>query len=108
MERSEGKIVLGDGKEYTVRSYTIGDFIEIEKKYGSLKLEQDKMEPTIFWFWLAIRKAHKDMTLENLYDLIDMKFINNGGLQKITDAMTSVNDWQTETDSKNPLSPTKE
>ena len=81
------------GGTYTISEFTVGDFIEIEKKFGSLQLDQNKIEPTMFWFWLALKKNHKDTTLEKLYDMVPASFIADGGLAKIFDKLTELNGW---------------
>ena len=100
------KIILGDGKEYIITEFDVGDFVEIEEKYGSLKLSENKMGPVIFWFWLAIKKAHKDITLERLYKLIPASFITSGGIGKIFESMTKLNNFDDTGDTaKNSESP---
>jgi len=99
------KIILGDGKEYSIGAFNVGDFIEIEKKFGSVSLQADKMEPMIFWFWLAIKKCNDSMKLKDLYELIDAPFISNGGMAKLFDAMSKLNGWDKTT--KNEDSPVK-
>ena len=89
----EEKIKLADGKEYTMKPFNVGDFIEIEKKFGNLTLEQDKIEPIIYWFWLAVKKNNKELTLEKLYELIDAPFIANNGLTDIFETMSKINGW---------------
>lgn len=87
-------IKLGDGQEYTISVFNVGDFIQIEKKYGSLSLDSSKIEPIIFWLWLAIKKTHKDITLEGLYELIDSIFISKGGVNTIVEKMSTLNGWE--------------
>jgi len=96
------KVMLGDGEEYTLAPFHVGDFIEIEKKYGSISLQQDKLEPVLFWFWLAIRKHHDGLTLEELYKKITSRFISEGGMAKIFETMADLNGW---VESKNEGSP---
>jgi len=88
------KITLGDGKEYIVTEYDVGDFIALEEKYGSLQIDSTKIGPVIYWFWLAVRKHHKDMKLEDLYKLLPASFIfTKGGTEKIMNVLSSVNGW---------------
>ena len=89
------KIVLGDGKEYTISEFNIGDFIKIEEKYGNLKLDENKLEPIIFWFWLALKKVHKDLSLEQQYSLIPASFVSNGKIGEIFDRLAKLNGWDT-------------
>jgi len=89
----EEKIVLADGKEYVIKPFNVGDFIEIEKKFGNLQLNTEKIEPVIFWLWLAVRKVHKDLTLEKLYELIDAPFIANEGIVNVFEKLTKLNAW---------------
>lgn len=98
------KIKLGDNREYTISEFDIGDFVAIEDKYGSLQLQTNKIGPITFWLWLAIRKSHKDLTLEKLYKLIPASFITDGGINKIFDSLSRLNGWDTE-ESKNGVSP---
>ena len=98
-------IKLDDG-EYTISEFTVGDFIEIEKKFGNLTLEQDKLEPIMYWLWLAIKRNHKDMILEKLYELVPASFISSGGLANIFDKLSELNDWKTP--SKKVVSPPNE
>ena len=102
----EEKIVLGNGREYTIKPFHVGDFIEIEKKFGKLDLEKDKIEPVIFWFWLAVRKVHKELTLEKLYELVDAPFIADGGINKVISKLSKINKWDKAV--KNVVSPPKE
>ena len=97
------KITLGDGKEYTIGEFNVGDFVQIEEKYGSLQLDSKKMGPMMFWFWLAIKKCHKDMTLEKLYELMPASFVNKG-ITDIFAVMSKLNGWTSE-ESKNDQSP---
>ena len=97
------KIVLGDGKEYTIGEFNVGDFVQIEEKYGSLTLDQTKMGPMLFWFWLAIKKCHKDMTLEQLYELMPASFVTKG-ISNVFTVMAKLNGWNAE-ESKNDQSP---
>jgi hypothetical protein len=98
-------VKMGDGNDYVVSSFNVGDFIDLEKKYGSLQLESTKLEPIMYWFWLAIRKNHKDMTIEKLYELVDTEFMANNGIAKMFDTMNSLNGWGTT--EKNAVSPAK-
>lgn len=86
-------IKLADGQDYIIGVFNVGDLIEIEKKYGKMELAPDKIEPIVFWLWLAIRKNHKEMTQEKLYDLIDAPFISNGGLANLFGALSQLNGW---------------
>jgi len=95
-------VKLADGNEYIICPFNVGDFIEIEKKFGNLTLEQGKIEPVIFWFWLAVRKKHKDITLEKLYELIDAPFISDGGINNMFEKLSELNGW---TESKNVQPP---
>ena len=97
------KITLGDGKEYSIGEFDVGDFIQIEEKYGNLQLDSTKMGPMIFWFWLAIKKCSKDMTIEKLYELMPASFMANG-MVKIFAVMSKLNGWSTE-EAKNVPSP---
>lgn len=99
------KIVLGDGKEYEIGAFHVGDFIEIEKKFGSVSLQADKMEPMIFWFWLAIKKCNEKMDIKQLYELIDAPFISDGGMAKLFGTMSKLNGWDKA--AKNEDSPVK-
>jgi len=87
------KIKLGDSQEYEISTFNVGDLIDVEKKFGSFQLDATKLESTIYWFWLALKKKHKDITLEKLYDLIDTPFMTKGGLVEVIGALTRVNEW---------------
>ena len=97
-------IKLGDGKEYTIGEFNVGDFITIEEKYGNLKIDSSKVGPVIYWLWLAIKKMNKDITLEKLYELIPASFISSNGITIIFDALSKLNGWDN-SDSKNSQSP---
>lgn len=91
-------IKLADEKEYTVSTLNVGDLIEIEKKYGSLSVDITKVEAIIYWLWLGIKKAHKELKLEELYELIDAPYISDGGLEKVFKVMSALNGWDKTTD----------
>ena len=98
------KIKLGDGKEYTITEFDVGDFVQIEEKYGTLNLDSSKIGPIIFWLWLSIIKTHEKITLEQLYRLIPGSFISSGGINDIFDKLSKLNEWD-KTESKNVGSP---
>ena len=98
-------IQLADGKNYQLSAYDVGDLIEIEKKFGTVEMTANKIEPVIFYLWLSLKKEHKDMTLNQLYKLIDMKFMGQGGLNSIFDLLSKLNGWDK---LKNESSPTKD
>ena len=87
------KVKLSNGQEYVITTLDVGDLIEVEKKFGSTTLNSGSMEQMVFWAYLALRKQHKDMTLEKLYKLMDAPFITNGGLTELFAKMTHVNGW---------------
>lgn len=94
----EEKIVLGDGKEYTLSSFNIGDFVEIEEQFGSVDLDTTKMKTTVYWIFLAIKKKHKELTLEGLYELITAAYISDGGIIKLLGIMSRLNGWDKNAD----------
>ncbi len=97
-------VKLGDGREYTITEFDVGDFINIEDKFGNLQIDATKIKPVIYWLWLAVRKAHEAVTLEKLYKLIPGSFITDGGINTIFDKLSKLNGWD-KTDSKNVPSP---
>jgi hypothetical protein len=86
-------IKLADNKEYQLSPFNVGDLIEIEKKYGNIELDSNKIEPVIYYLWLSIKKKHKDITLDKLYELIDMPFMSEGGLNKTFGLLSKLNGW---------------
>lgn len=100
-------VKLADGKDYIISTLTVGDLIEVEKKFGSLQIDIAKTENVIFWLWLSIKRHHKDLTLEGLYELIDAPFIAEGKMQGIFDAMSQINGWD-KISEKNSPSPAEE
>lgn len=102
------KVKLADNSEYTISSLTVGDLIEVEKKFGSLTVDTAKIENIVFWIWLSLKRNHKEMTLEKLYDLIDAPFMSSDGLTKIFEIMTKLNGWDKVGTVKNALSPAEE
>ena len=100
-------IKLSDNNDYTITSLTVGDLIEVEKKFGSLEINTARLENIVFWLWLSIRRKHKDMTIEKLYDLIDMPFVSEGKLIQVFNVMNELNGWD-KVSEKNAPSPVKE
>ena len=96
-------IQLADGKDYTMTTLNVGDLIEIEEKFGSIVIDTAKTKNIIYWLYLSLKKAHKDMTIEQLYELIDAPFISSNSMAKIFETMSKLNGWAT--DSKNVVSP---
>ena len=88
-------IMLGDNKEYTISTMNVGDLIDIEKKFGTTQLDSGKIEQVMYWIYLGLKKGNKDMTLDNLYTLIDAPFMAGPGMQKLFDALAKVNEWDT-------------
>lgn len=87
------KVVLGDTKEYTITIFDVGDLIAIEEKYGTMQVAMDKMEPMLFWLYLSLKKIHKELTQEKLYELVDIKFIQDGRLNDIFTKLVKLNGW---------------
>ena len=104
--KKTSKITLADGKEYTLTTLNVGDLIEIEKKFGSIEINMGKVENIVYWIWLSIKEEHKQTTLEDLYKLIDMPFIADGGVDKLFVALSSINNLDKV--SKNVESPAEE
>lgn len=96
---------LSNGKEFILTEYSLGDFVEIEKKFGTVKLDETKIEPMLFWLWLAIRKEHKDIKLLDLYELIPASAIADGTLARAFTILAKLNDWdkQNEKNVKSPV-----
>jgi len=92
MKKTE-TIKLSDGKDYTMTTLNVGDLIEIEEKFGSTDIDTSKTKNNIYWLWLSLKKAHKDMKLEDLYELIDANFISKNGLTDIFTVMSRLNGW---------------
>lgn len=99
----EKLIKLGDGQDYKIAPFNVGDLISIEKRFGSTTLDSTKLEPMVYWLYLAVKKNNKDMTIEQLYEKLDMPFLNKGGMQKVFEALSELNEWGK--DSKNAPSP---
>lgn len=95
-------VKLGDEQNYNIGVFTVGDLIDIEKRYGKVDLASDKIEPIIYWFWLALKHCHKEITLEKLYELIDAPFISGGGLALLFTTMSELNGWDK---TKNAVTP---
>ena len=103
------KVVLGDSKEYTISIFNVGDLIAIEEKYGTMQVSMEKMEPMLFWLYLSLKKEHKELTQEKLYELVDIKFIQDGKLNDIFTKLVKLNGWdkQEADKGKNGSSPAK-
>lgn len=99
-------IKLADGKEYTLTTLNVGDLIELEEKFGSIEVDTNKTKNMIYWIFLSIKKVHKDMTLEALYELIDAPFLIGNGMQGIFETLGRLNGWDKVP--KNALSPVVE
>ena len=104
------KVLLGDDKEYTITEFDVGDFIKIEEKYGSINLTEGKIEPIMYWTWLALRKSNKNLTLEQFYSLIPASYVTDGkGISGLFETLSKLNGWdKKETPSKNAPSPVEE
>lgn len=99
-------IKLADGVDHKLSSLNLGDMIEIEKKFGSLSMDTDKVESIAYWIWLSLKKEDPTLTLEQSYELIDMPFMAGGGTEKVILAITKINGMDKQ--SKNVESPVKE
>ena len=99
-------IKLADDKEYTMTTLNVGDLIEIEEKFGSITIDISKTKNIMHWLWASLKKQHKDMTIEELYELVDAPFIASNSMGKIFESMSRLNGWdKMSTDSKNESSP---
>lgn len=96
------KIVLGDGKEYSLTEYDIGDFITIEEKFGTVAMTQGNMKQMMYWLHIALGKEHP-MTIEDMYKLIPASFVSDKGVEKVFQALSKLNGWDT-VDQKNEVS----
>lgn len=90
-----GTVVLGDDKEYTMTTLNVKDLIEIQDKFKSISVDSTQLENVVYWIYLSIRKHHKDMTLDQLYELLDAPFIATKGFEKIFEVMSKLNGWDT-------------
>ena len=86
-------IQLADDKGYTISTLNMGDLVEIEKKFGSLQVDMNKIENITYWLWLALRKEQPDMKINDLYSLIDAPFIASGKMNAVFESLSKVNGW---------------
>ena len=86
-------IQLADENEYTLTTLNVGDLIAIEEEFGDITINTAKTKNVMYWLWLSVKKVHKDMTLDELYELIDTPFLGENGLTKIIESMIRLNGW---------------
>lgn len=75
------------GKEYTLIPLNLNDFVEIEESFAGKELDAvlKTMKGTRYVLWLAVRKNHPELKVEDMGALIDLQ--NMDKIKEILDKL---------------------